>query len=428
MSRLCIVAVLGALVVPVARGQEPLGSQFMVNSEPSFNPTDPRVAAGSDDVFLVVWTSAGSTSSDDDLWSVQGRLFAADQSPVGAQFQINNYTTSGQTHPDIARGADDRFFVVWESDGSFGADNTLNSIQGRILESDGQFTGNEFQINTTPFGNQRSAVVAASSTEHVVVWWDEGDVRGQRYDLNASPIDAEFQVNTAPYRNSVSGPDVDAAPDGSFVVVWVSDSPGAVDDYWVRARQFDAMGDPLADEFSVSLDLDRLVLWPRVLVEPDGEFSVFWLEDTNMLWRRFDAAGAPLTGEMLLSDTRPGVWDPNAVSLGPGGDVVALWRSDPSRGSHLFATLRGKGVVAPTSALSPFELSGDKDVAERYPGVDHFDDGSFLVVWTRIPLDPHGAVGSLQAQTFAAPSPLFVDGFESGDSSAWSEATPGSAP
>src|SRR5262245_58340651 len=68
--------------------------------------------------------------------------------PVGAQFQVNTFTTSYQRYPSVAVAADGDFVVVWESNGSFGTDNNAVSIQGQRYASDGSAQGAQFQVNT----------------------------------------------------------------------------------------------------------------------------------------------------------------------------------------------------------------------------------------------------------------------------------------
>ena len=51
--------------------------------------------------------------------------------PVGAQFQINSYTTNIQERSSVAADADGDFVVVWQSKGSSGTDTSYSSIQGQ---------------------------------------------------------------------------------------------------------------------------------------------------------------------------------------------------------------------------------------------------------------------------------------------------------
>ena len=52
------------------------------------------MAAAPDGDFVVVWESNGSSGTDTSSWSIQGQRYASNGSTLGAQFQVNTYTTS----------------------------------------------------------------------------------------------------------------------------------------------------------------------------------------------------------------------------------------------------------------------------------------------------------------------------------------------
>jgi hypothetical protein len=65
---------------------------------------------------------------------------------VGGEFQVNSYTTNGQTLPAVAVDGSGDFVVVWTSYGSSGDDASGFSIQGQTytagIFSDGFESGN----------------------------------------------------------------------------------------------------------------------------------------------------------------------------------------------------------------------------------------------------------------------------------------------
>src|SRR5262245_7897526 len=77
---------------------------------------------------------------------------------LGAEFQINSFTTGEQIYPAIAADGLGNFVVVWtggEQDGSeFG-------VIGQRFTSTGSPLGGEFQVNTHTNDNQYSAAVAS---------------------------------------------------------------------------------------------------------------------------------------------------------------------------------------------------------------------------------------------------------------------------
>lgn len=121
----------------------PLGPDFQLNTYTTGLQTRPQIAFHDDGGFVVVWQSQGSPGSDVSGASIVGREFTPGGAPVDEDFQINTYTTNDQGYPQLAfsKGGDvGRFVVVWHSLGSAGDDNSLWSVQGRVLLDSGIFS------------------------------------------------------------------------------------------------------------------------------------------------------------------------------------------------------------------------------------------------------------------------------------------------
>jgi hypothetical protein len=215
------------------------GPQFQVNTYTTSAQGVPSVSAEADGGFVVVWTSNGSSGTDTSEVSIQGQRYASNGSAEGAQFQVNSYTTSYQLYPSVATGADGGFVVVWWSVGSSGTDTDSYSIQGQRFASDGSMRDTQFQVNTYTTSRQADPFVAvAVDGDFVVVWNSDGSfgtdtsissVQGQRYASNGSAQGAQFQVNTYTTAFQGSYRSVVAAADGNLVVVWPSSGSSGTD-------------------------------------------------------------------------------------------------------------------------------------------------------------------------------------------------------
>jgi hypothetical protein len=73
----------------------------------------------------ILWLAAGLLGGP----AVPGPALGA--TPIGAEFQVNSYTTNSQYTRSVASDADGDFVVVWQSYGSAGGDNDDTSIQGQ---------------------------------------------------------------------------------------------------------------------------------------------------------------------------------------------------------------------------------------------------------------------------------------------------------
>jgi len=229
----------------------PLGGEFQVNSYTTSTQGMPAIDAEPGGGFVVAWRSDGSAGSDTSLSSIQARIFDAAGAPLGPDFQVNSYTTGLQERPGVAFGASGDFVVVWQSAGSGGTDTSAGSIQARAFDANGLPLGEQFQVNQYTTGIQERPSVAPDPRGFVVSWQSEGSYGGD-LDLGSvqvrvlawdgSPLGDEFQVNS--YTTSLQNePSVATDAYGDFMVVWQSTgSPGNdTSSTSVQARRFDGL-------------------------------------------------------------------------------------------------------------------------------------------------------------------------------------------
>jgi hypothetical protein len=272
------------------------------------------------------------------LWVLATAPPGRAQTRLGAEFQVNTYTTGLQRYGVVAASPDGRFVVAWTS---YGQDGSGGGIFARRFDHDGTPLGVEFRVNTYTTSDQSLATLASDAQGNFVVVWrsfpQDGSnvgVFGQRFDAAGAALGAEFQVNT--YTTGYQGtPAVAAGAGGAFVVVWASSSGPSNN---VFGQRFDASGNRLGGEFLVNAQTGGLLNEPGVAVTSDGGFVVSWsgygIEDTSssgVLARRFDADGGPLGGPFLVNTTTTDRQFMAAVtSTGDGGFVVSWTGRDAS--------------------------------------------------------------------------------------------------
>lgn len=209
----------------------PSASQFQVNAYTTSYQVDPDVGRDGSDGFVVTWVSYGSAGTDNDSTSIQARRLDAAATPVGGDFQVNGYTASYQDYPRVAATGPGGFVVAWRSDGSAGGDTDYGSIQARRYDPTATPLGAQFQVNVFTTGEQRQVAVAADGAGGFLAAWDSdgsagGDtdgwsIQGRRYDGGGVPVGGQFQVDQfttgSQYVPAAAG---DGA--GRFVVAWRS--------------------------------------------------------------------------------------------------------------------------------------------------------------------------------------------------------------
>ena len=325
-----------------------LGGEITVNSSTASH-VRPSAAMADDGDFVVVWAS--------NIWplpwlTVEGRRFAADGSPQGAQFQVNTLVMGPaeyQLRPAVAAAADGSFVVAWQA---------ASAILVRRYGSDGSAQGAEFQINTHPTGGQNPlAVAAAPNGDFVVVWTSNGSpgtdasglsVQGRRYGSDGSALGDQFQINTFTAGTQIIG-DVAAAANGDFVVVWSSDgSPGTdTGGMSVQGRRYASDGSAQGDQFQINTYTTNTQIDPEVSAAADGDFVVVWLSygspgtDTSeysVRGQRFAANGSARGAEFQVNTYTTGYqWYADVVQSDAGG-FVAVWQSDGSSGTDTSGT------------------------------------------------------------------------------------------
>lgn len=360
----------------------PQGGQFQANSHTFGLQGAPSVARHSNGEFVVVWHSATSTGTDISYNSIQARQFAADGTPLGAEFQVNSYTMSLQTVPDVAVDDQGEFIVVWQSRGSFGNDQDGYSIQGRRFSATGVPQGAEFQVNGDTTGHQTQGRVAVDSAGNFWVVYQtaaavgsdpDGSIQARFYDSNGTPTSGpSFTLNTYTI-GAQEMPAIAADDAGTFLAVWESpDSAGG--DTSLRSIQgyfLNALGEPIGDDFQVN---------------------------THTTGSQFRAA----------------------VGGSGAGTFVVSWESDSSGGTDPSSSIQARHLNGTLS--NDFQVNTITQGVQTYPAVAADARGNFVVVWqSDQSIGPDFLGSSVQGQRYDA---LFRDSFETNGMARWSAVAP----
>jgi len=340
-----------------AGAQTPVGAQFQINTYTTRDQEEPSVTIAANGAFVVVWQSQGSSGTDDDD-SIQGQRYAAGGSPQGGEFQINTFTRSIQESPSVAMDADADFIVVWGTAESDEPALGYWSIQGQRYASNGSTQGAQFQVNTYPEWRQYSPSVAmAADGDFVVVWHSYGSsgtdtnglsVQGQRYASNGSTQGGQFQVNT--YTTSYQfRPSVAAAPDGDFVVVWLSGSSEPFAS--LQGQRYASNGSTLGGEFQVNTYTSNNLYFTSVGMAGNGDFVVAWMSDGSLGtdssdWsiqaRRFASDGTVLGSQFQVNTYTSGMQCEPSVAMASDGGFVVVWYGDTSATDPEHGAIQGQ--------------------------------------------------------------------------------------
>jgi hypothetical protein len=254
----------------------PVGPEFRVNTYTTNGQRFPSLAVGATGNFVVVWQSFSQDGSGQGIF---GQRYAASGAPVGPEFRVNTYTTNSQNAASVATTPSGNFVVVW---GSELQDGSNYGIFGQRYNSSGTPLGPEFRVNTyTTSGQWRPSVATDPAGNFVVVWHSNTQdgsnfgVFGQRYDSFGAPLGPEFRVSTFT-TNTQYRPTVAADSLGNFVVVWASYTQDGSNS-GVFGQRYDNGGTPQGPEFRVNTYTTNAQYGIRsVAADPLGNFVVVW--------------------------------------------------------------------------------------------------------------------------------------------------------
>jgi hypothetical protein len=375
---------------------------------------------------VVVWDSY---LQDGDGWGVYGQRFGADGSPLGGEFQANLASMVGdQRDAAVAARPDGSFVVVWR-----GLDSSGQGIRARWFDATGSPTGSETVVNGTTSGDQSEPAVAVDGAGTTMIVWQTNhtgnlEVRGRLFNASGSPLGAEFALNTTT-ANDQQLPAVAGSAGGGFVAAWQSygqDGPAQ----GIIARRFSGTGAPLTAEIIANEWTSGDQTRPAVAQVADGAFFVVW-QDANhrdgsgwsIQGRWFAGAGTPATGDLqintlwLYDQTLP------RVSARDDGDAMVAWQSMSHDGSDL-------GIFAQTVDRTGNKLGGEVQAnvftsgPQSLPSTACSDHGTFWVTWSSSGQDGSGEGVYGLFGTMPVDPVVFVDDFESGNTSGWSAAVP----
>ncbi len=355
------------------------GSQTTYSDRASRN----AVAMASGGGSVVTWSS-----QDQDGAGVFARVFGPDGTPGTDEFQVNTHTANDQHHAVVAQDDFGNFVIAWASEAQDPAGGW--GVYARRFSSLGQPLGGEFAVGTGPDDQAYPSVAVAGDGSFVIGWADKArdgsgwGVAAQRYDVQGLPAGGAFVVNT-----TTAGDQTQAAVardlSGNFVATWTGadgyGQPG------VFAKVYDAAGAVLRDEFLVSESTVGHRDNPAVAMADDGDFVVTWSSygQDGSGWgiyaRRFTPDGQARGAAFRVNDHVNGNQWFSAIAMLANGDTVIAWTSDDTSGGNagiLAREFSAAGVPVGDEMLVNTTQNGN----QWYPSVAASDADGFGVVWS----------------------------------------------
>jgi hypothetical protein len=378
----------------LALSAQPVGSELRVNTTTTGDQRNAAVASGNNS-FVVVWQ--GSNGSNFDVFG-QRLSASSGGTRIGGEFRVNTYTTDDQRYPSVSRDILGGFVVVWQSDNQQG----VRSVFAQRYGGNGAPIGGEFRVNTFTTSLASSPQVAGDLAGNFVVVWHQNDgslygVFARRFRASGAPAGAEFRVNVVT-TNFQFAPLVAVDGSGGFVVVWVNSDAVSED---VMGRRFDAAGAALSGEFRVNTFTTNNEYSPSVACDASGGFVVTWSRSNpgvaaEVHARRFAASGAPLAGELLVNGSTTSLQAVSRVAAFPGGGSLVVWDFGNASPWDVAAQ---RYLASGAAAGTQFRVN-TYTTSDQRRGAVAIDEGASVVVAWDSPQDGSGLGVYAQFYTF----------------------------
>lgn len=235
----------------------------------------------------------------------------------------------------------------------------------------------------------------------------------RRFGADGLPTGPEFRVDEG--RSSFEPAlRVAARADGSFIAAWAGPVEGTI-----TAQEYDSSDVEVGPEMSV-LDLGSSETFQDLdlAINAAGERMFVWTENTfpDTYGRGFDDSGLPLSTPFEV-DGAPGLQaKASDVVARPNGDFIVTWAA-------LVTDVISVDTITPEGLPFGSPLVIEPEGSFRY-GTRLIPPRGSRFAASFLGADPMGGQKVPYIRLLSAGPPFFSDGFETGDTSAWSTTVP----
>ena len=210
----------------------------------------------------------------------------------------------------------------------------------------------------------------------------------------------EKSRSTQPHRARHFLSDIEALPDGGWVVIW--DVGGGINN--VEQQRFDANGDPVGGETRVNTSASGANSNSRVTALADGGWVVTWAgpdsDQTGIFQQRYDSSGAAVGSQTGVNTTTASFQDTAGITALPDGGWVVVWRSGGNQDGNLSGVYMQRfdvhGDAAGTETLVNVTTAGNQSETS----VTALDGVGWVVTW--VSTDPVTFDEVVMQRVFAA--------------------------
>ncbi|MEO0115742.1 MAG: hypothetical protein ABIK93_09770, partial [candidate division WOR-3 bacterium] len=357
----------------------PIGNNFRFNQDATMKwQGDPAVAMHSSGSFISAWEDRRDCNSD-----VYIQRYDNNGNPLDTNFRANDDNTrTDQRGTAAIVKPDGEFIVVWED-----WRNDWGDIYGQRFSANGTPIGINFKVNDDIGGTQYGAVIACDSFGNFVVVWMDGrngnwDIYGQRYNAQGVRQGSNFRINDDQTTRIQWAPAVAVAPNGNFVVVWEDQRFDSLND--IYCQRYNASGNPIGTNFQINDISTSAQSSPAVGIDHNGNFIVTWADNRNgnydIYARRYDANGNPIGASFRVNDDA-GIQNQTGpvIAVGPNSDFWIAWSDGRNLDTDVYLQHYNSNGIP---IGSNFKVNDDFASSQQRVSMIAIDGkGNYYVIW-----------------------------------------------
>lgn len=290
-------------------------------------------------------TPMASTMPDDSfrvVWGGREDVISRRVSTYGGSFDSLEYVgevSDHPSHPALATNQDNGDqLIVW-------SDQAQTRIAGRMLASDGTVLTEAFTVNTAgaPQGDHPAVAWSPSSNDFLVVWESDLEIVARRVASDGTPAGSQFQVNSIQTETQRRPAITHTSHDDLFFVLWESNSSADSDPSgWSIQGRAVTLTEPTGSDFQINSVTTGHQQEPAIAYDPNwGGLLATWQSQVsagndNDGWsiqaRYFSANLTPTAGEFQVNQLVDGdQLDPAIAANAASQEFMIVWRDSSDR-------------------------------------------------------------------------------------------------
>ena len=336
---------------------EKVGDEILVNVPSPFKQEKPAIATNSNGKSIVAWSAFTDLQSG---YDIKARIFNLN-SPQGNEIIVNSTTPNSQSNPSAAIRSNGEFVIAWDSWYQDGGDR---GVYAQRFDAAGNVVGNEFIVNSTTAYSQAKPRVKYLSDGKFIVIWESFKQDGSGYGIYGRIFNSDGAVSTDEFNINTYTDDyqwygnLDVFDDDSFIVVWCSWEQDG-DDGGIYVQRFNSSGQKIGSEVRVNKTTSKYQWLPRIKKLSGKSAAVVWSS-----WKQdgsregivatfIDENNQQYTFETIVNSYSESFqWEPDFI-VTADNEILVVWASWEQFGSDYDIVAKRIKPEKPQGVIDP---------------------------------------------------------------------------